>query len=329
MQISDEDPTLSDDALTSTANSTSTKLSTSSNDAYLLHQITSLNHRFEASHNVRIIDIIPFLESATLELRDAIISAVAAMRKSLEDVNRHRWTRSPVDGSLSVELDEAYEQLRNAVINFTKDGQDSKRMQILAPFLSLLQDPEGSMTKEEQAALPFRSLFFAFVLGTNLVSLSEGIMTMMDTVKATLAKRKKNRLWAPKGLRKLGNLFKGRGLNGEDEDGAAALGEDPAQAKEEDEDQGLTNHSEFRCELPLGWSYLTLCFLELDPDSRPPTNVLQKIMNRVHALYKWCYTPEAVVHLYTSLSLLILTNLIHSSHSSICSSVLPCGFPRW
>ena len=33
-----------------------------------------------------------------------------------------------------------------------------------------------------------------------------------------------------------------------------------------------------------------------DPDSRPPTNVLQKAMNGLHAIYQWSKTPEALVY---------------------------------
>ena len=34
---------------------------------------------------------------------------------------------------------------------------------------------------------------------------------------------------------------------------------------------------------------------ERDPDSRPPTNALQRVANGVHTFYKWTKTPEALV----------------------------------
>ena len=44
----------------------------------------------------------------------------------------------------------------------------------------------------------------------------------------------------------------------------------------------------------LEYSY-NLFSLGRDPDSRPPTNFLQKIMNGVHVTYQWTETPEALV----------------------------------
>lgn len=34
---------------------------------------------------------------------------------------------------------------------------------------------------------------------------------------------------------------------------------------------------------------------ELDPDSRPPKNAMQRVANIIHKLYKWTKTPEALV----------------------------------
>ncbi|KAF9074230.1 hypothetical protein BDP27DRAFT_1317519 [Rhodocollybia butyracea] len=271
---------------TSTMTSTSTKSLNTSNDAHLLQQITSLNAQFEASHKLGIHDIFPLIDSATADLRNAIVNGVAAVRKNLDNINRHRWTKNPeVDGKLIKELDRAYDVLTAALREFTKNESDAKRMQILGPFLSLLEekDKDGGgvrMTKAEQEGLPFRSLFIAFVLGTNLVSLSESILKTMDIVQTTIAKRKRNRLWAPKGLRKIGNMIMGRVEGGEDENAAAAVGDDQARTEEDagNEGRGRMGTKGFK----------------LDPDSRPPTNVVQKIMNNLHILYRWCGTPKAM-----------------------------------
>lgn len=37
----------------------------------------------------------------------------------------------------------------------------------------------------------------------------------------------------------------------------------------------------------------------MDPDSRPPSNAFQKVMNAIHAIYKWVKTPEAMVRTTT------------------------------
>ncbi|KAF8831393.1 hypothetical protein HHX47_DHR1000519 [Lentinula edodes] len=247
------------------------------NDAHLLRQMTSQTLQYENSHHLRIVDILPLAETATFELRKAIVTAVAVTRKNLDNVNRHRWTRHPdIDGELIRELDAAYESLTAALKDFTQDNQNAKRMQILKPFLALLQKEDGTvLTKSEQEALPFRSLFIAFVLGTNLVSLSEAVIAMMNIVRTTTAKRQQNRLWAPKGLRKIGKLLRGAGGSGEEADGGQAFGEDAIPSKEDFDDTGSEKSH------------------KLDPDSRPPTNIFQKIMNKLHGLYRWCGTPEA------------------------------------
>ncbi|KAJ3987146.1 hypothetical protein F5890DRAFT_1571904 [Lentinula detonsa] len=248
------------------------------NDAHLLRQMTTHTLQYENTHHVRIVDILPLVESATLELRNAIIAAISATRKNLDNVNRHRWTRHPdVDGELMKELDAAYENLTATLEAFTQDDENAKRMQFLKPFLALLQKEDGTfLTKTEQEALPFRSLFVAFVFGTNLVSLSEAMIGMMNTVRSTIAKRQKNRLWAPKGLRKIGKLLKGAGGSGEEADGGQAFGEDAMPGKVEDVFAAEASNIH-----------------KLDPDSRPPANIFQKMMNKLHGLYHWCGTPEA------------------------------------
>lgn len=32
-----------------------------------------------------------------------------------------------------------------------------------------------------------------------------------------------------------------------------------------------------------------------DPDSRPPTNLVQKVMDRIHRVWRWTKTAEAMV----------------------------------
>jgi len=64
-----------------------------------------------------------------------------------------------------------------------------------------------------------------------------------------------------------------------------------------------------------------------DPDSRPPTNVPQKIMNAIHRLYQWSKTVEASVR---SAGLLLyfsdFADLLSSLLSSIRWSPLCFGF---
>jgi hypothetical protein len=52
-------------------------------------------------------------------------------------------------------------------------------------------------------AAPLRGLYVCYVFSASIVVVSEAILAVMDTVRQTTNKRRKNRLWAPKGLRQL------------------------------------------------------------------------------------------------------------------------------
>jgi hypothetical protein len=98
---------------------------------------------------------------------------------------------------------------------------------LIAPFMPLLRDAH---TKEERRALPLRSLYLSYVFATNLIVVGDVLLSFMEQVRATLEKRKNNRLWAPKGLRAIKKFVTER-----DHQDGAAFGEDPEPEKTETE----------------------------------------------------------------------------------------------
>ncbi|KAK1223613.1 hypothetical protein PQX77_013510 [Marasmius sp. AFHP31] len=260
-------------ASTRTENSTSAR---GSNDAYLLRHIQQSNIAVEEQYNVRLVDILPLLEQSTAALRRACVEGVECTRKNLENINKHRWNRNAsLDESLAKELDVRIEHLRRELTTF----KTSDRMMLLEPFKPLLSDE--ILSSSEGRSLPLRNLFISYVFGSNLIAMSESTLTLMETVQRTMAKRGRNRLWAPKGLRKLGSFVRQR-----DGDDVAVTGEDTSPA-ETFKMQDLKDYKK-------------------DPDSAPPTNVFQRTMNGVHSFYQWTKTAEAMfVFKYAIISVLL------------------------
>ena len=67
------------------------------------------------------------------------------------------------------------------------------------------------------------------------------------------------------------------------------------EVKEIDPEGDERKYSQFQCG-PFSNIYLIYLSPGRDPDSRPPTNALQRIMNGLHVIYQWAKTPEALVY---------------------------------
>ncbi|KAG7095005.1 hypothetical protein E1B28_005799 [Marasmius oreades] len=244
------------------------------NDTYLLRQIIQSNANMEDQYNVRITDMLPLLDRSTSALRRACIEGVDCMRRNLENINNYRWTRVPsIDKALREELDGAIKHLREELTNF----KTTDRMILLEPYMSFLN---SETLEKDRDSFPVRNLFLSYVFGSNLIAVSESTMVLMQLVSRTLAKRDRNRLWAPKGLRKLGTL-----LRQKDDDDIAVTGEDATSSVSQ-----MGDIKDYR----------------RDPDSAPPTNVVQRFMNSIHSLYHWSSTAEAMfVFKYTFISVIL------------------------
>ncbi|KAF5353705.1 hypothetical protein D9758_008696 [Tetrapyrgos nigripes] len=241
------------------------------NDTYLVDQVNKINATLESTYNCRIIDLLPIISKASLHLREACVYGCNCTIKKLENINKHRWTKNPdQDGSLVREMDGSIEKLRGVLNEF----RETHRLLVLEPFMPMLQRTFSSEDEEEQEelaiSLPLRSLYISYVFCTNLVAVTEALLRLMELMRATVAKRRVNRLWAPKGLRALWKLFTVRG----DENDRAALGDETLPKGDE------TGELEDR-------------LYRRDPDSRAPTNFMQKVMNSTHGLYHWTKTAEA------------------------------------
>ncbi|KAH9050166.1 hypothetical protein EDB84DRAFT_1623276 [Lactarius hengduanensis] len=216
-------------------------------DTFFLQQMYQRNEAGERENSLRLVDLLPLLREATAELRSAASNALNAIRLHDQFFGER-------------ELDSAAEHLRGALVAF----KETERLRLLEPFEPHLGTP----------AAPLRGLYVCYVFSASIVVVSEAILAVMDTVRQTTDKRRKNRLWAPKGLRQLVHtLF----IEKRTEEDLRAYGETQGVKEVVTEGDDTGKHRR-------------------DPDSRPPTNTLQRIMGGIHFIYQWTKTPEALVH---------------------------------
>ncbi len=204
-----------------------------SGDTYLLRQLRERNNATEAQHSVRVADLLPVIEDATSDLRNACSAGLASVKTLLDGINSRRYARKGATESQQqlADLDQAIERLNICLAEF----KEHKRLILVEPFQSLLQSADTT-----KGPMPLRSLYVAYVFAANLVVLASAILKLMETVQATAAKRKKNRLWMPGGLRALAKAIVSRG-----ETSDQAAGEDNVPQAEEEVKKEECAYSKF------------------------------------------------------------------------------------
>ena len=217
----------------------------------------------ESQHNLGLEYLLPVLRECTKELREACIEGLGTAQGAIDSINQHRWR---LDKTKQEECEkkflEAQERLKIALQEF----KETKRHMLIEPYMPLLK---SNLTKDERRTLPLRSLYLSYVFATNLIVVADVLLTFLSKVADTNKKRRKNRLWAPKGLRAIAKIWGERPH--EDE---PSLGEDRSDKSDADVKDELYRR---------------------DPDSRPPTNLVQKVMDGIHKVWRWTKTAEAVV----------------------------------
>ena len=207
---------LSDPPKDDDANSDTDSVSSGSTigDTYLLRQFRERNVAAEIEHHVRLVDILPTVREATTDVREACIAVLSALRELIVAVNTKRYKRSHSEQDARLlALDRALSTLRTAMEDFKSD----RRLLLLQPYQHLFEQADAGILK----TVPLRSLYLAFVFTANLTAVSNSIVALAENVSHTAAKRKRARLWAPKGLRAIWKVLRsGRGS------GEAATGED-------------------------------------------------------------------------------------------------------
>jgi hypothetical protein len=283
-----------------------TPQSTGLTDTFLLQQMYQQNETGERQNSLRLVDLVPLLREVTFELRSAASAALTAVSDTVNFVNTTRWRWASTANALVEQehrLDSAAERLRSALAEFKATG----RLSLLEPFEPHLGSGNA----------PLRGLYVCYVFSTSIVVVSEAILTVVETVQRISSKHRKNRLWAPKGLRQLAHAFF---IERSTEGDLRTYGE-VQEVKEIDPEGDERKYRQFQFSVrPFSDIHSIYFSPGRDPDSRPPTNVLQRIMNGLHVVYKWTQTPEALVYssLFCEPSNQALTNGGCPVHFQIC-----------
>lgn len=197
-------------------------------DTSLLRQLRQENRTAESTYSVRMHDVLPVIEESTADLRTACSDGLRATMTVLDGINTRRYSRKGAKESDQhiTDLDGALERLRAALDEF----KTSRRLQLLHPFDAVLEDAKAQTPhKLRPSSVPLRSLHISFVFAASLIVLADAIIALMEYVQLIAHKRRKNRLWAPGGLRALAKALMSRGDTSDQ-----AAGEDHAPQPDEE-----------------------------------------------------------------------------------------------
>lgn len=227
--------------------------------------------------------MIPIVYSATADLRKTLSNALGNMSTAIRNVNDRRYRAvqpEPLDN-----LRAARDALRKSLEAYKESG----RIAIVQPLADAVDAASGKLLDEHgRPTVSFRPLFICFVLESNLCWTAEATLSLMNQLVELMEERKRNRLWAPTGLRKIGNLLR-RG------EGTAPIQGDSSMIPEPDKDDEYT-----RVYRKFG---ITFCcanaelFVGRDPDARPPNGFIQKSTHAIWSLWNFFRTKEAVVRM--------------------------------
>lgn len=206
-------------------------------DTLLIRQLWTSTRVLEEEYGLRPGDLIPVLKECTRDLRQACVGGLGAARSVIEKVNTRRWWGNEkskggtggvmeekagefvdVDVDQETQLNVAIERLRTEIQAF----KTHKRLAIVHPFIPAISAFEKHAHKKSKD-LPLRMLIQCSVYCAVLVTASNSILTLLLKIQKATRKRKKSRLWAPKGLRAVGKILLGRSWG--DRSAEAILGE--------------------------------------------------------------------------------------------------------
>jgi hypothetical protein len=171
--------------------------STVSSDTHLLHHVFYPDVTRESTLKVTLSEVLPRIREGTADLRAATIEAVVAVQDLIDTVNNDRLlSRSGPISPLEECLEAASEKLRTALDSFKERG--------VGVVL-------GAYGTKPRADLPLRSLYLGYVFCSTTVIIGDVVLSLVQTVAETSARRRKVRLWAPSSLKHVVNaLLKGR-----------------------------------------------------------------------------------------------------------------------
>jgi hypothetical protein len=158
----------------------------------------------EIAQHTHITELIPIVYAATADLRRALSKALETTTAAVRDINSRRYKSVKTEPLQN--LYTARDTLRTTLAEY----RDTRRTAIVQPLADAVDAASGRILDEHgRPTVSFRPLFVCFVLESNLCWTTDSVLAVVDVLIKTMEERKRNRLWAPTGLRKVGNLLRG------------------------------------------------------------------------------------------------------------------------
>lgn len=252
--------------------------------------------------------LLPIFAEASEEMRAANDAALLSAMDWLTTQNEGRWSWIWRRGAPKREEEECMAALERQIVHLENDLREyrsKRRHAIVEPFRDFF-DPStgllrpigerGDATSGTGRLFAPGSLFTILSASDNLVQYSEAVAAFVRDVRGLAQQRRRNKLWFPTGLRRLGKLIRGKSpttnvvpdgddpdhlqdLDDSDDESTLASARD---AKEEDADKGDSDY------------FNDAALRGRDPDARPPRNGIQRSSLFVHRFLHWWTSPHAV-----------------------------------
>lgn len=175
----------------------------------------------ERANNHDLDALLPLFEHASHDLRAATDDALQAAMAWLSAQNDSRWAflsrNSAQESDRYAELQERVHVLERLIEEYGQDGRSA----IVEPFRDFFDPETGKLRhleKQDEGAedgssrlFAPGSLFTVLAASDNLVVYSAAVLSFSTQLATIAEKRRRNKVWWPTGLRKIGKLLAGKG----------------------------------------------------------------------------------------------------------------------
>ncbi|BGP35025.1 hypothetical protein JCM10296v2_006855 [Rhodotorula toruloides] len=265
--------------------------------------------------------LLPIFADASQEMRAANDAALLSAMEWLTTQNEGRWSWIWRQGAPQREEEERLAQLEKQVLHLEdalREYRWKRREAIVEPFRDFF-DPatgllrpigqRGDSTNGGGRLFAPGSLFAVLSASDNLVVYSQAVVAFTRDIRGLAQQRRRNKLWFPTGLRRIGNLVRGRGPitnvvpDGDNPDDL----QDHADSEDDSDDSTLASVKEKKAEKAKKGDadfFNDAAPRCRDPDARAPRNAVQRGSLLVYRFFHWWTSPNAVFALkYTAASI--------------------------
>ncbi|GEM12833.1 fusaric acid resistance-like protein [Rhodotorula toruloides] len=267
--------------------------------------------------------LLPIFADASREMRAANDAALLRAMEWLTTQNEGRWSSFLRRGAPKREEEERLAALENQVLhleNALREYRSKRREAIVEPFRDFFDPATGLLRpigeRGDAASGSGRlfapgSLFAVLSASDKLVLYAHAVLAFAREIQGLAQQRRRNKLGFPTGLRRIGNLVRGKGPttnvvpDGDDPDDLRGLDDSDDETTDSTLASGKENKKKGDKAKNGGLDFVDDAALRgCDPDARPPRNAGQRGSLLVYRFFHWWTSPNAVFALkYTAASI--------------------------